>query len=156
MGIAVPDIDAAIEWYTTVLGFRQLNDIWTIDRAATPNSTLFRVYGQQCNKVKLATLTSGNAVGLELFEFVDPKMAHPAEFDFTRGGFFHICITDPDPESLCRKVVEAGGKQIGEVVLPFDKESDVALYLQDPWGNTFEVLSCSWEMLMANRTAAPQ
>lgn len=76
-------------------------------------------------------------------------MSQPATWDYTRGGVFHICVTDPDPDALCKKVVEAGGRQIGEVVKPLGEER--ALYLGDPWGNTVEVLSCSFEQLMANR-----
>lgn len=154
VGIAVPDCEAAVEWYTTVLGFRKLIEkVTIIDRAVTPSATIFRIYPGPCNKLKMAALTSGNGIGIELFEFLDPKMKHPAEFDYTRGGFFHLAITDPDPESLLSKVIKAGGKQIGETVLPFDDETDVALYFQDPWGNTIEVLSCNWEMLLTNRAA---
>ena len=42
---------------------------------------------------------------------------------------------------------------MGDTVVPFEAigEDDEALYLQDPWGNTVEVVSCSFEMLMGNR-----
>jgi catechol-2,3-dioxygenase len=76
-------------------------------------------------------------------------MKEPAAFDYTKGGFFHIGITDPEPDVLVKKVLEKGGKQIGETVTLYDGEK--ALYMQDPWGNTIEVLSCSFEQLMANR-----
>jgi catechol-2,3-dioxygenase len=44
--------------------------------------------------------------------------------------------------------VAEGGKQVGETVAmgPVEK----ALYLSDPWGNVVEVLTCSYEALMAN------
>jgi hypothetical protein len=95
----------------------------------------------------------GNGIGIEFFEFIDPPMSQPATFDYTRGGVFHIAITDPDPDALCKKVLAAGGKQIGPVVEPFSalNETDRAVYLVDPWGNTVEVVSCSFEQLLANR-----
>jgi len=47
-----------------------------------------------------------------------------------------------------KKAGELGGKQIGETC---DMYGEKALYLQDPWGNIIECLSCSFEQLMGNR-----
>ena len=153
IAVAVPDCEAAIEWYTNILGFRKLRkSIQIMDRAKNPNANLFRIYGDKVNKAKVAFLTTGNGVGFELFEFIDPKMEHGATFDITRGGFFHIAVTAPDPDSLCEKVIAAGGSKMGETVMPFGpEEDDNALYFQDPWGNTIEVVSCSFEQLIGNR-----
>ncbi|KAK4945640.1 hypothetical protein LTR10_015259 [Elasticomyces elasticus] len=153
VGVTVPDCEAAVEWYTKVLGFRKLQgNISVIDRSVNPEAAIFRIYGEQCKKLKLGCLTSGNGVGLEIFEWIDPKMSHPSEFAYTRGGFFHMAITDSDPEALLAKVLQAGGKRIGETVWPFAPgEDDEVVYFSDPWGNTFEVVSCSWEQLMGNR-----
>ena len=68
---------------------------------------------------------------------------------YARGGFFHIAITAPDPEEVCKKIVSAGGCQIGKTIQLPGGES--ALYTQDPWGNVIEVLSSSFEALMANK-----
>ncbi|MCJ1298321.1 hypothetical protein MMC08_001110 [Hypocenomyce scalaris] len=83
-------------------------------------------------------------------------MTQPATFDYTHGGFFHLAITAPDPDELCERVVAAGGKKIGETVLPFvaQGETDSALYVQDPWDNNIEVVSCSFEQLLGNRDAS--
>ncbi|OQV03617.1 Glyoxalase-like domain-containing protein [Cladophialophora immunda] len=153
LGLAVPDCEAAVEWYTKVLGFRKLQEnISIIDKAVNPEAAIFRIYGDKCKKLKLACLTTGNGVGLEIFEFIDPKMEYVSQFEYTRGGFFHIAITDADPEALCAKVLEAGGSKIGDTVQPFaPAEDDEVVYFQDPWGNTIEVVSCSWEQLMGNR-----
>lgn len=110
---------------------------------------LQRIYGSagaSINEMKIALLTSDNSIGLELFEFVDPPIKHGAEFDITRGGFFHICITDSDPKALAERVVKAGGSALGEVCF-VDGVGDQAVYLQDPWGNSIEVLSCAFEEL---------
>ena len=109
--------------------------------------------------MKVAWLSAGNGVGFEIFEFIDPKFHQPQPpstaaadddlgFDYSRGGFFHIAVTAPDPAALLEKVVKAGGRQIGETI---DVYEDSALYFQDPWGNVVEVVSCSFEMLMGNR-----
>jgi catechol 2,3-dioxygenase-like lactoylglutathione lyase family enzyme len=154
IAIAVPDVEAAVKWYTEILGFRKLRQTPRYsDRNITPDASIFKIYGEKLQKLKIAFLTSGNGVGIELFEFVDPPMEHPATFDYTRGGVFHICLTVADPEALCAKAIAAGGKKIGETVMPwaFLDEDDIAMYIQDPWGTVIEFLSCSFEMLAANR-----
>lgn len=155
LGVTVPDCEAAVEWYTKVLGFRKLQrNCSVLDREVAPDAAIFRIYGPKLQKIKLGCLSMGNGVGLEIFEFIEPKMSAPAEFDYTRGGFFHFAITDSDPPALLAKVIENGGRQIGETVQPFGPhEDDEVVYFADPWGNTFEVVSCSWEQLMCGRDA---
>ncbi|EXJ77938.1 hypothetical protein A1O3_09097 [Capronia epimyces CBS 606.96] len=151
IGVAVPDCEAAVAWYTAVMGFRQLGTtIRTIDRSKTPDSVIFQIYDSRLQVVKLAMLTTANSVGFELFEFVEPKMSQPAAFDYTRGGVFHVCITDPDPDRLAERVVAAGGRKFGATVGLYGSQ-DKALYVQDPWGNVLEVMSCNFEHAMANR-----
>ncbi|OQV04952.1 hypothetical protein CLAIMM_09762 [Cladophialophora immunda] len=154
IAVVVPDVEAATEFYTSVLGFRKLaQNLRVVDRSKTPDAQIFKIYGDRFNVVKIAMLTTGNGVGYELFEFIDPPMKEWASFDVTRGGVFHIAVTDSDPEELCRRVIAAGGNKIGGTVKPYDHldENDCALYMQDPWGTVIEVLSCSFEELMSNR-----
>jgi catechol 2,3-dioxygenase-like lactoylglutathione lyase family enzyme len=154
IALHVPDIDAAIDFYTSLFGFRKLkNTPRCVNRSLDPDAPVFRVYDERLQQVKVAFLTTGNGIGFELFQFIDPPMSQRADFDYTRGGVFHIAITDSDPEELCRKVVAAGGKKIGETVVPATAkgENECTLYVADPWGYTLEICSCSFEKLMANR-----
>ena len=155
IALHVPDLDAAIEWYTKLFGFRRLRNPICCDRSTDPCAPIFRVYDNKLHKVKLAFLATGNGVGFELFQFIDPPMSEPAEFNYTRGGVFHLAITDPDPEALLERAIKAGARQIGEAVVPASCEGEgerqVALYMQDPWGNVIEACSCSFEKMMANR-----
>jgi len=57
-------------------------------------------------------------------------------------------VTSPDPEETLKLAVAEGGKQLGETVAMGPVET--ALYLSDPWGNVIEVLTCSYESLLAN------
>jgi catechol 2,3-dioxygenase-like lactoylglutathione lyase family enzyme len=154
IALHVPDITAAIKFYTTIFGFRLLKSTPRCTRRAeTPNAPVFRVYDSRLQEVKVAFLTTGNGIGFELFQFIDPPMTQPADFDYTRGGVFHVAVTDRDPEGLCAKVIAAGGKKIGETVVPASAagENECTLYVADPWGYTIEICSCSFEKLMANR-----
>ncbi|KIW23055.1 uncharacterized protein PV07_11287 [Cladophialophora immunda] len=128
----------------------------SVDREENPADIIFDIYPKELRKAKIAVMTAGNGVGVEFFEFIDPKMTQAAAFDITRGGVFHVAVTDPHPEELCSKIIAAGGKKIGKPVSPFplsvDGFKDGALYLQDPWGNTIEIVSCNLELLLANRS----
>ncbi|KAJ4290268.1 hypothetical protein N0V90_010483 [Kalmusia sp. IMI 367209] len=141
IGIHVPDLDAAVKWYTKHFGFKQIRSNMSFDRTAMPSATIFRIYGNKLHKVEVAFLSASNDVGFELFQFIDPPMSEPSSFEYTRGGVFHIAVTDPDPVAVLERVVQAGGKLIGEPVeIPRGEghEKMVALYLQDPWGNVIE------------------
>ncbi|KEF51130.1 uncharacterized protein A1O9_12853 [Exophiala aquamarina CBS 119918] len=155
VGVAVPDCEAAVKWYTDVMGFRKLREsVRIIDRSKTPDSVIFKIYDDRLQVLKLALLTTGNGVGFELFEFVEPKMTQCATFDYTRGGVFHVCFTDPNPDLVAEKVVASGGKKFGDTVNMFGSK-ERAVYLQDPWGNVFEVMSCNFDHAMANRPESP-
>lgn len=155
IALHVPDLDAAIEWYTKLFGFRQLRRPVCCDRSTDQCAPIFRVYENKLHKVKLAFLSTGNGVGFELFQFIDPPMSEPASFNYTRGGVFHLALTDPDSEALLARAVKAGAKQIGEPIVPASceggAEKQIVLYMQDPRGNVIEACSCSFEKMMANR-----
>jgi catechol 2,3-dioxygenase-like lactoylglutathione lyase family enzyme len=156
--VAVDSVDKAAEWYGKHFGFRRIRNDRMTDRSVDgPDNPIFKIYGGKLNKVKVAWLSAGNSVGFELFEFIDPptQKAEDIRKDWTleqqyqRGGFFHICVTSPDPDALAKEACQDGAMQVGETITAYDGEK--ALYLRDPWGNVVEVLSCSFEQLMGNR-----
>ncbi|KAF2419705.1 Glyoxalase/Bleomycin resistance protein/Dihydroxybiphenyl dioxygenase [Tothia fuscella] len=150
VAISVPDCDKACDWYQKVFGFRKIRSDRTTERAVDgAEAPIFKIYGDTLQKVKSAWLACGNGVGFEIFEFIDPKTIVPKpSFEYTRGGFFHIAVTTPDPDATAKMVIENGGKQIGVTVEMYGEK---ALYVEDPWGNVIECLSCSYEQLMGNR-----
>jgi catechol-2,3-dioxygenase len=97
--------------------------------------------------VKLAKMATGNGVGFEIFEFISPKMKTATYFEYERRGFFHICVTDANPDKLADKVEAAGGKRIGKKVDPSQKGMIQCQYLSDPWGNAVEVLDVGFETM---------
>ena len=158
MAVAVDDLDKAAEFYGKHFGFRRIRDDRMTDQAEEgAESPIFKIYGTQLRKVKIAFLATGNGVGFEIFQFIDPpvKPADELNKDWTleqqyqRGGLFHIAITAPDPDGVADRACADGATRVGETVTLYD--GDKALYLRDPWGNVVEILSCSFEQLMANR-----
>jgi catechol 2,3-dioxygenase-like lactoylglutathione lyase family enzyme len=153
IAIAVPDVEAAARWYKDVLGMQELRQMTVHDRALTPGGSIFKIYPQSLNRVKVAYLSAGNGIGVELFEFMDPKIQTgcEAEFerDYQRGGLFHFAITTTNVEELLQKIAATGGKQFGETISPANGVK--AAYVADPWGNVVELLDISFERLMSNR-----
>ncbi|KAJ4290560.1 hypothetical protein N0V90_010777 [Kalmusia sp. IMI 367209] len=143
------DCDAACDWYNKVFGFTRIRNDSIRDRAMGPSQPMFKIYPSTLQRVKVAWLSCGNSVGFEVFEFVDPPHEPAPQFEFARSGFFHICVTAPDVEEAVERAVKEGGKLVGETTALGPKEK--AAYVSDPWGNVVEVLSCSFESLMANK-----
>jgi catechol 2,3-dioxygenase-like lactoylglutathione lyase family enzyme len=141
----VSDIDAVVDWYSRVLGFQLIGNKIHIKRAEDPSAGIFQIYPPDLNEVKIAYLATGNGIGFEVFQFVDPAPVTPEKpFEYTRGGFFHICVTDSDPARLAQTMTEAGGRQIGQMVIRVDDE---CLYVADPWGHVVEILNTSFDRL---------
>ena len=156
LAIAVTSVDEVAEWYSKHFGFRRLNSAdMEADRQQDPEHPIYRIYGDKLNKVKIAFLTTGNGVGFEIFEFIDPPTkasnmeTWTLEEQYRRGGYFHIGVTVPDVDAKCEEVCKEGAKKIGEKVTGFDGEK--TLFFRDPWGSAVELVSCSWEQYMANR-----
>lgn len=124
------------------------------DRDVNPNTVVFKIFPRGIQKLKIAYLSTGNGIGLELFEFMDPRIEPGRESsfdtgrDFRRGGIFHFAITAPDIDVVCEKAVENGGQMVGERVQVYGHDG---AYIQDPWGNAIEVISISFEQLLCNR-----
>ncbi|OJD29516.1 glyoxalase [Diplodia corticola] len=147
VGVSVSDAEATVAWYTKVLGFKLLGTVCTITRAEHPEDAIFGIYPESLQEVKLAKMATGNGVGFEIFEFVNPKFQQAKEFEYNRGGFFHICVTDPDPDAVARTFIAEGGKQIGKTVDPSGNGDIKTLYLADPWGNVVEVVDVNFEYM---------
>lgn len=150
IAISCIDIEGLVSWYTRILGFELIGPIRHFNRRDHPDafSQIFVSYPETMRELKFAVLTSGNSVGIEVFQFVDPAPVVPDQFfEFPRVGVFHICVTDPNPEELVKKVESDGGRQIGDWMdySRYGLIGHKGVYTQDPWGNVIEVMSASIE-----------
>jgi hypothetical protein len=135
-----------------VLGFtlvREPVDILADD--SLPGMVVKDIHGPALERMRIAWLTSGNNIGLEIIQYVKPKAQRRQEnFEYWKSGFTHICITDPNIEDLCNKISESGGKQrikVWEVVA--DKGYKIA-YCEDPFGNIKEIYSNDYEQTVTS------
>jgi catechol 2,3-dioxygenase-like lactoylglutathione lyase family enzyme len=74
VAVSVLDLDEAVKWYAEVLGFNLVKPPMEGIADDSYLGRLFQdIFGKGFKKLKLAHLSFGNQVGLEVFEFIDPK-----------------------------------------------------------------------------------
>jgi catechol 2,3-dioxygenase-like lactoylglutathione lyase family enzyme len=155
VSISVPDINDAINWYKKIFGFTLIRGPETIVADDSIRGLVFKdIFGSDFKEVKVAWLSSGNQVGFEIFQFIDPKAERRTNnsFEYWRSGFFHICITVPNIEEICEKICNTGGRLRSKVHKPFaDKEKYQLAYCEDPYGNIIEILTHDFEEFITAR-----
>ncbi|MCT4613818.1 MAG: lactoylglutathione lyase family protein [Marinifilaceae bacterium] len=148
IGITVPDLDKAIKFYTEVMGFytiMEATEVLEEDQTAIGKMCI-DVFGKNWKKFRIAHLSTGDRIGIELFEFKESKNLK-SEFNPFCSGLFHFSVQDPDIEGLVEKIVKAGGKQRMPIreYYPGDKPYRMC-YVEDPFGTVFEIYSHSYEL----------
>ena len=145
MGITVPDIRAAVRWYSDVIGFRCIMGPRVLRARAAATAETGSILGPEFRVAYQAHLLTDNGVGLELFEFVDPTTSPRAEgLGWKRRGPWHVCFTAPDIEGQLARIVEAGGEQVSPITHFVPGMPWALVYARDPWGTVLELMSHSY------------
>lgn len=147
IGLSVPDLDAAVKFYSEVMGFYVIMDpTEVVEDDSAIGRMCTDVLGAGWSRLRIAHLSTADRVGIELFEF-DGNYAPRDNLDFRRHGVFHFCVQDPDVEGLAQRIVAAGGKQRMPVREYFPGEKPYRMvYVEDPFGNVFEIYSHGYEL----------
>ena len=150
IGISVPDVEAALKFYTEVLGRYVIMEPTTIVEDDTAIGVMCTdVFGPGWGSFRIAHMSTGDRVGVELFEFKDQETPEN-NFEYWKTGVFHFCVQDPDVEGLAERIVAAGGKQRMPVREYFPGEKPFRMvYMEDPFGNILEIYSHSYELTYA-------
>lgn len=147
IGLSVPDLDAAVRFYTDVLGLYLImgpTDVPEDDSDIGQMCT--DVFGAGWKHLRIAHLATADRIGLELFEFDGNSSPHD-NLPFRQNGIFHFAIQDPDVEGLLARIVAAGGRQRMPVREDFPgKKPYRMVYVEDPFGIVFEIYSHSYEL----------
>lgn len=147
IGITVPDLDKAVEFYTKAFGWYLIMEPTEVGEDDSAIGIMCKdVFGEGYGTFRIAHLSTSDKVGVEIFEFPDVRIPEN-NLDFKKSGVFHFCIQDPDIESMAKRVVELGGKQRMPIreYYPDDKPYRM-VYMEDPFGNVFELYSHSYEL----------
>lgn len=150
IGLSVGDVEAAVKFYTEVLGWYVVTEPTTITEDDSAIGVMCSdVFGPGWGSFRIAHLSTGDRIGVEIFEF--PNHETPENnFEYWKTGIFHFCVQDPDVEGLAERIVAAGGKQRMPVREYFPGEKPFRMvYMEDPFGNILEVYSHSYEMTYA-------
>jgi catechol 2,3-dioxygenase-like lactoylglutathione lyase family enzyme len=142
IGLTVPDIFAAIDWYGEVLGFTHVMGPRLLEAEAAATYETPSIFGPRFGRALQAHLLTGNGIGLELFQFIDPPVQRPTEnMAWWNVGVFHLCFTDPDIEALAERVAQTGGRQRVPVFEFIPGRPYKLVYCEDPWGNVIELFT---------------
>jgi catechol 2,3-dioxygenase-like lactoylglutathione lyase family enzyme len=148
VGLSVANIEKAIEFYKEVFGWYHLAGPWPIKRDGGSTSKFCdTVYGENWTGFKLAHMSTGDHVGIELLEF-EGNYPPKEKLEFKRQGLFHFGIQTNDVEGFIKNLEAHGGRQHSLV-----SQREVngltykAVYAEDPFGNIFEIYSCSYEVM---------
>lgn len=109
------------------------------------------VFGAKWEFFKIAHLSTGDRIGVELFQFKN-QQSPDDNFEYWKTGVFHFCVQDPDVEGLAEKIVEAGGKKRmakPRYYYPGEKPYRM-IYMEDQFGNILEIYSHSYELHYAS------
>ena len=130
IGLSVPDLDAAVKFYTEVMGLYVIMPPSVIER----------------DEFRIAHLSTSDGIGFEMFEFPQNE-PHEKEFKYWRTSLFHFAVQDPDLEGFVENIVKHGGKQRMPIRYYYkDSKPYRMCYVEDPFGIIFEVYSHSYEL----------
>lgn len=148
IGITVPDIEAAVKFYSEVMGWYVIMkpSIVKKENDTAIGQMCIDVFGDNWDEFEIAHLSTSDGIGIELFSFPHGIKEAPPFKPFNTG-LFHFCIQDPDIEELIDKIIAHGGKQRMPIrsYYPGDKPYRMC-YVEDPFGIVFEIYTHSYEL----------
>ncbi len=153
IAVSVTNLDKAVKWYQEVFGFNVINGPVEIVVDNSPLGMVVNdIHGPNLKKMRVVWLSSGNQVGFEIFEYLDPKAERRRKdnFEYWKSGFFHICITDPNIEELCKKISESGGKQRSKIWDITPSKGYKLAFCEDPFGNVIEIYTHGYEQTITS------
>jgi hypothetical protein len=74
IAVSVTDLDKAVKWYQEVFGFTVING--PVEFEADDSSLGMAakdIHGPNFKKMRMIWLSSGNQIGIEIFEYIEPK-----------------------------------------------------------------------------------
>lgn len=148
LGLSVSDINKAIEFYKEVFGWYHLAGPWPIKRDPEKGGGFTdTVYGPNWTAFKLAHMSAGNGVGIELLEF-EGNYSPKSKIEMKRLGAFHFGILAPDLKEFVSNVEAHGGKQHSDYnIREVNGQKREIVFVEDPFGNIIEVYNYSYEIM---------
>ena len=160
VALTVPDLDAAVTFYTDVIGGVELYRIGPFDAAELPAADDGRDWTEAHVNVKgarlnIAMLSVGPNLMLELFQYEKPddsRKSPPRNCDY---GGHHIAFKVDDLAAATAHLAANGCTVMaGPVVLDEGPSGGLKFnYVLDPWGNQLEFVEYTTQNFMADSPA---
>jgi len=147
VGVTVPDLDRAVDFYTKVFGWYLIMKPTVVEDDDSAIGLMCRdVFGKGYGRFRIAHMSTSDKIGVELFEWPD-TFTPKNNLEYRRSGIFHFAIQDPEIEETVQKVLANGGKQRMPITEYYPGEKPYRMvYMEDPFGNVFELYSHSYEL----------
>ncbi|MDX2455503.1 MAG: lactoylglutathione lyase family protein [Desulfosarcina sp.] len=147
IGLSVTNLEQAVDFYTNVFGWYVIMPPTEIVADDSAIGVMCNdVFGEGWSSFRIAHMSTGDKIGVEVFEFKNAEQREN-NFEYWKTGVFHFCVQDPDVEGLAAKMVENGGKQRMPVREYYPGEKPYRMvYCEDPFGNLIEIYSHSYEL----------
>ena len=164
IGISVPDIDKAIEFYHEAFGWNIIANPFKMnhgDPGSDFTDTIYGVGGKEWEWFKLAHMTTPDRIGVELLQFA--KSYEPDDMmDYDKQGIYHFGLQVTDVDGTVARVEELGGKRATPTmtipntdVMGLTKNYQTA-FVNDIFGNWIELYSYSYELQSVMPSLPPQ
>lgn len=142
IGITVPNLEQATEFFTKALGTKWCYDGLTLDDAPREG----RIVELQLNLpqgakiIRQRMLRLGNGANLEMFQIEAPEQRDPLKL--SDYGINHMCVYCDDIEACLARIAAAGGQVIDQLhgnSRHEDTEGNASIYVLSPWGMLIEL-----------------
>ena len=149
VGLSVPNIDKAIKWYTATFDIFQISKIIEVNCEKDPITK--DIFDNVCKKFKIVHMCTSDGIGVELFQFINPKNEMPSNnFEFWKTSITHIAFTTKNIEEVYDKIKSTGGKHKSKIWNLFENKPYKVCYCEDPWGNIIELSSHPYSVIWSN------
>ena len=134
VAVCVPDVDAAVEWYESVLGLQVLSPPYRMDGAAIERDMGELVPSPVVVKAAIIGTRSGDHV-LEVIEYPEARAMRPPTRSVTDRGLSHVGLLCDDIE-VTRHDLEA--RDVEFLTRGIASVAGVkTTWFRDPWGVVF-------------------
>lgn len=136
VAVCVPDIDAAVAWYESVLGLTVLSPPYLMTGAAIDDDMGELVPTPVALKAAIIGIDRSDNV-IEVIEYPNqpPATTDPGECDLTRMGVSHIGLLCDDIEETRARLEQKGVEMLVSHVASVARLRTT--WFRDPWGIVF-------------------
>ena len=112
IGISVPNLEAAVKFYTEILGWYLIMEpTEVVEDGSAIGEMCTDVFGAGWETFRIAHLSTGDRIGVELFQF--KNQTNPEDnFEYWKTGVFHFAVQDPNVEELAEKLSRQVGRSV--------------------------------------------